>query len=273
MASGSRPVQSVERALAILETVAAAGEAGVTEIAGRVGLHVATTHNLLRTLAARHYLANHGGRYRLGPSMALLAARWNPTAAFAAEVQPTLRRIVEATGEAASCSVLTGTVLKLAAYEPGTHPLALRAPRWEWPNAVELATGRILVAREPEDRWELFVDLGGREAEPTWSRARWREEFRRIRVEGIAIRFRPGDNGNLAIACPVRMGEGAIMAAVGATAPHLRADAERMGALARCVYDEARELSRRLCHPGADLSTPPLPAIDWTKPTAPPPPL
>ena len=61
-------VQSVDRALTILEMLARSGEAGVTELARGLGVHKSTAFRLVATLE------NHGlveqtedrGKYRLG---------------------------------------------------------------------------------------------------------------------------------------------------------------------------------------------------------------
>ena len=61
-------VQSLDRALDILETLAASGELGVSEVAARTGLVVSTTHRLLAGLADRGYVGRNpaNGRYALG---------------------------------------------------------------------------------------------------------------------------------------------------------------------------------------------------------------
>ena len=61
-------VQSVERALDILEIVGNAGDPVRNgEIASLLGVSPATANNLIRTLYARGYLNQHrGGRYTLG---------------------------------------------------------------------------------------------------------------------------------------------------------------------------------------------------------------
>src|SRR5204862_8189272 len=52
-----RSVQSVDRALDLLEAlVAAEGEAAITALATRTGLHVSTVHRLLATLPRRRYV-------------------------------------------------------------------------------------------------------------------------------------------------------------------------------------------------------------------------
>src|SRR4051794_17511319 len=61
-------VQSLDRALDLLEALAAADELGVSEIAAKTGLVPSTAHRLLATLVARGYAAQspNSGRYLLG---------------------------------------------------------------------------------------------------------------------------------------------------------------------------------------------------------------
>ena len=62
------PVQSVDRAVAILEILARDGEAGVTEVAGELGVHKSTASRLLATLDRRELVAQDTsrGKFRLG---------------------------------------------------------------------------------------------------------------------------------------------------------------------------------------------------------------
>ena len=61
-------VESVDRALTILEHLARDGEAGVTEIAHELGVHKSTAFRLLATLESHRLVEQDGdrGRYRLG---------------------------------------------------------------------------------------------------------------------------------------------------------------------------------------------------------------
>src|SRR4051794_41511554 len=79
-AGASASVQSVDRALTILELLAREGEAGVTEIAGDLGVHKSTAFRLLATLESHRLVEQVGdrGRYRLGVRNLRLAGR--PTA-------------------------------------------------------------------------------------------------------------------------------------------------------------------------------------------------
>ena len=68
-------VQSVDRALLVLEILATLGQAGVTEIAAELGVHKSTVSRLIAVLESRGYVeqASERGKYRLGFSIARLA--------------------------------------------------------------------------------------------------------------------------------------------------------------------------------------------------------
>ncbi len=253
-----RSVQSVERALELLEAVAAAEEAGVTELARTVGLHVATAHNLLRTLAARHYLLNTGGRYRLGPAAALLAARWDPLQALPDRVQPALARVSQACGEAASATVLIGREARLIAFQPGTEPITIHFPQWVWPQALKLATGRLLVALGDERTWPEFV-AHSPDAQPGWAAEQWQVELRRLRELGYCALRTDRDGGQALIAVPLRTRGGAAVATIGVACPAFRADVERCRRMTAAVWSAAVSLTHELGgEPVGDLPDP-----DW----------
>ena len=72
-ATGS--VQSVDRAVTILELLARHGEMGVTEVAGELGVHKSTAFRLIATLEQRGLIeqTEERGKYRLGVGLLRLA--------------------------------------------------------------------------------------------------------------------------------------------------------------------------------------------------------
>ena len=78
MASGASGAQSVERALAVLRCLDAAGDdLGVSELAARAGLTVSTTHRLLQALRTDGIVDQdeRTHRYHLGPGLVALGRR------------------------------------------------------------------------------------------------------------------------------------------------------------------------------------------------------
>lgn len=239
-----RDVQSVRRALDILESVASGGELGVTDIARALSLHVATTHNILRTLSRYEYLENRGGRYRIGHAVARLLPLNTDLQGLPELLKPWMQRISRECGEAASSSVLSGHVLRILAFEPGTHPVTIHFPQWVWPQPLCLATGRLLVANRPEDEWPLYIADGAR-AEPKWTEYDWPEYLRGVRDVGFCVIRHGGDGGQLAMGFPIRSRAGVILLAIGASAPVFRATDALCARMFRTVRQAAYELSEQ----------------------------
>ena len=67
-ASNGAAVQSVDRAITVLEILARRGETGVTEIAVELGVHKSTAFRLVSVLESRGLVEQHAdrGKYRLG---------------------------------------------------------------------------------------------------------------------------------------------------------------------------------------------------------------
>jgi len=258
VAKGEGEVQSVVRALGLLEAIAAAGEMGVTELARAQGLHVATAHNLLRTLAGRHYLINRGGRYRLGPAVAMLGAGWEPLHALPDLVQPGLVQIAEGCGEAASATILVGREARLIGFQPGTEAITIHYPQWLWPEALKLATGRLLVALGDPNLWPEFVEHSPG-VRPGLDLAAWQRDLQRLRELGYCALTTNRDGGQTLIAAPLRGHGGRALAAVGAACPAFRATPERCRAMTEVVWRVAGELCAQL---GGELPAGP-PDVDW----------
>ena len=69
-------VQSVDRAISVLEILAQRGEAGVSEVAADIGVHKSTAFRLLAALEERELVeqTQERGKYRLGFGILRLAS-------------------------------------------------------------------------------------------------------------------------------------------------------------------------------------------------------
>jgi DNA-binding IclR family transcriptional regulator len=173
-------------------------------------------------------------------------------------VQPLLERISVETGEAASATVLIGYVARLVAFQAGTEAITIHFPQWVWPQALKLATGRLLVALGDEARWEEFVTRSP-DVRPGWGLEQWKKELKRLRDLGYCALRTDRDDGQTLIAFPLRTRGGQAVAAIGAACPSFRATPERTAKMTVSVHRAATELSRELGGEG-----PAMPAIDWT---------
>ena len=104
-------VQSLERALDLLEALAGADELGVSEIAAQTGLVPSTAHRLLGTLVARGYAAQSPatGRYLLGYKLLeLTSGVQDRLGRLRTAARPHLEAIQSETGETTNLVVLEG---------------------------------------------------------------------------------------------------------------------------------------------------------------------
>jgi len=103
----TRHVAAVERAVAVLDALAAAGELGTNEVARRTRLNASTASRQLATLVAAGLVAHvaETGRYRLGPRLVELGNAALAGLDVRAIARPHLRALAAATGETATLSV------------------------------------------------------------------------------------------------------------------------------------------------------------------------
>lgn len=252
-------VQSVQRALDLLEIVAQTGEIGVTELANEAGLVVSTTHSLVRTLARRHYLLGVNGRYRLGPAATVLSAGWDPMASLSAIVAPVLDDLSAGAGHASTATVVVGRDARIIGFAQAPGPVTATAGGKTWSDPLALATGRLLVAMAHEPEWEAIVDRSHQlnpnpGVQPGWSVRRWLNELRSIQRTGIAVKTSRDPRAAAGIAVPIWARGGAVIASIGCSAPTFLVGDLVNDATLDALWDAASALSAEL---GCD--EPPIP--------------
>lgn len=247
MAKKGNRIQCLDRALDVLETVAAEGECGLTELARRLKLHVATASNIAKTLALRRYLLNVNRRYRLGPAARTLAG--SQAGSVAALLAPFVREAALRSGESAIAAVAAGFEIEIAVSCPGSGETTAHFPSRTVAQPLDYATGRVLAAFGPERLWPEFIS---RHAGSARAAGEWLRELRGIKNSGLSIVRRPGRDAVSSVAGPVRCGGGEAIAAIGISCPNVRFNEEKLalmraetlracaGASACCGYSEAK---------------------------------
>lgn len=122
---GLARVQSIERAMDLLETMAdAGGELGLSELAQQSGLPLPTIHRLLRTMVHRGYARQlPSRRYALGPRLMFLGDVASQM--MRVWVRPHLSRLVEHTGETANMALLEGDEVVYVAQVPSRNSMRM----------------------------------------------------------------------------------------------------------------------------------------------------
>jgi len=145
------PVQVVDRALDVLEALAAAGgPVGVAELGERTGLPQGTVHRLLQSLQGRGYVRRDASRkYSVGTAAVRLADAAQRSLARTA--RPYLAELVAISGETANLAVLEGTDVVYVAQVSSPHTLRMFAEVGRHVPPHSTAVGKVLLAAMPRD--------------------------------------------------------------------------------------------------------------------------
>jgi len=242
-------VQSVERAVTILEILARTGEAGVTEMAAEIGVHKSTAFRLVSTLEQRGLVeqSEDRGKYRLGVGVLRLAGATTARLDVVQEARPICRKLSADTGETVNIAVLSDRSAFYLDQFAGAS--ALQPHNWVGQHIPLHATsnGKVLLSGLPDDEVAgLLSSLPAYTDRTITSRKRLRAELEEVRRTGFATAVDELEVGLAAIAAPVRNAHGDVIASLSLSGPTFRLDEARLLELKPLLIEAAAEVSHRL---------------------------
>ena len=248
-ADTSAGVQSVDRALSILEVLARVGEAGVTEIAGELDVHKSTAFRLVATLEQHRLVEQTGdrGKYRLGVGVLRLAGATTARLDLVQEARPICRQLAADTGETVNIAVLSESSALYLDQVAGSS--ALQSHNWVGQHIPLHATSNGKVLLSGLDQKGLDAILGKL---PTYTPAtitrtpKLRDELERVREQGYAVAVDELEEGLTAIAAPVRNAHGDVVASMSVSGPTFRLPDDRVEDVIRLLVEAVAEVSHRL---------------------------
>lgn len=242
-------VQSVDRALRILEILARSGESGVTEIASALDVHKSTAFRLVATLEQHRLVEQVEGRgkYRLGVGLLRLAGATSARLDVVQEARPLCKQLAAATGETVNLATLSGhSALYL---DQVAGPSALQPHNWVGQHIPLHATsnGKVLMAwLQPAELGELLGRMPAYTGTTITTKTRLKRELESVREQGYAVAVDELEVGLTAIAAPVRNAHGDVICSMSLSGPTFRLSSERVAEVAPLLVEAADELSHRL---------------------------
>ncbi|GAA3214750.1 IclR family transcriptional regulator [Nonomuraea helvata] len=241
--SNSTSVQSVDRAIAILEILARDGATRVTDLAVALDVHKSTAFRLLAALEHGGLVEQSGdrGRYRLGFGVVRLAGAATAQLDLSRESRPVCLRLAEEVGETVNIAVpQDGDAVNISQVR---GPAAISGHNWVGQRTPSHATssGKVLLAfgalRLP--------------AEPARYTPRTITSpdglgLEEIRERGWAATVEELEVGLNAVAAPIRGSDGSVVAAVSASGPSYRLTPDRLPEVGGLLVEAAREISQRI---------------------------
>lgn len=252
--ASANSVQSVDRAITVLEILAQRGEAGVTEVAAEIAVHKSTAFRLLAALEERGLVeqAADRGKYRLGFGILRLAGAVSARMDVTQQARPVCERLARELGETVNLAVAQAQYAVNVDQVRG--PSAVATYNWVGQLTPLHATssGKVLLAHFDADRRAEVVAAGLERFTPrtVTSLTALEQQLDEARRRGYAVAAEEYEVGLNAIAAPIRSQHGAVVAAVSASGPAYRFTEERMHELAGALMNGADEISYRLGHLG-----------------------
>jgi DNA-binding IclR family transcriptional regulator len=247
-------VQSVDRALDVLEALSATGELGVSEVAARTGLVVSTTHRLLAALANRGYVAQNpaNGRYLLGFKVLELTGGLEVlTSPLRAAARPHLERVQQATSETTNLVILDGDRVIYVDQVEGSHTVRMFTRVGRSALAHTTGSGKAILTYRPPDVIEKLYPRAREPFQRLTPRTlttldALRHDFARIRRRGYALDTEEHEEGVSCVATAVFDSTGFACAAISISGPTARMDGADTRELGRLLHSHAADISAAL---------------------------
>ena len=239
-------VQAVERALSLLEAIAAsATPKSVPELAELAGVNRATAWRLINTLAYFDLVERDGlaGRYTVGFGAMRLAAATN-SSSLVRRAKPVLKRTVAKTGGTAFLEVTTRGQL-----------IVLDECRSESPIQVDLggvnvplhcgSVGKLYLATLRDDELDAYLQQDLEPLTPfTCTNAEaLREQIRQARQTGVAYNYKEHHEEWCGITAAVRDRAGRDLAYVNVTLPTFLTTEDDLRSLTDTMTQAAKEIA------------------------------
>lgn len=246
----AEPIQSVDRALAILDFIAERGSATLNGLAEELDVSRPTAFRMLATLQGRHYITHSPAEhlYRLGPVFSSLSRRWVDTT-LAHEARALMAELSGLTRETINLAVIRNTTLYYELSMEATRALRVSSTEGSVAPYTSTALGKAVLSHIDQAAWrdrlgdEPYVPATSNSILTSEALAR---EIAITRERGYATDREESVLGVSCVAAAFLGPDGQPLGALSVEAPTSRTSAqiiERNGAL---IAEKARQLTMLL---------------------------
>jgi len=253
--NGAGGVQSVDRAITLLEILARRGEAGVSEVAAEIDVHKSTAFRLLGALESRGLVQQSvdRGKYRLGFGLVRLAGAVSGQLDVTHQGRPVYERLADELGETVNIAVLRQHYAVNVDQVHGASTVTVQ--NWVG-NLTPLhvtSSGRVLLAALDEPRRTALIEAAGLERftpNTVTSKSELGKILDEVREQGYSIVVEEYEVGLNAMAAPILGPGGQVLAAVSVSGPAFRFTPDVMQAAVPVLLRYAEQISQRLGYLG-----------------------
>jgi DNA-binding IclR family transcriptional regulator len=244
-------VQSVDRAITVLEVLARTGGSTVTEVAAELGVHKSTASRLLGALESRD-LVHHpsdGNPYQLGFGILRLAHAIPGRLSVVAEARDEVRGLARTHSETVNLAVAREGHAVNVDQEMGPSSVATH----DWIGSLTplhaTASGKVLLAGLPSDERAQVLGTQGLPAltaRTITSRKQLERQLIDVAAQGYATVCEEFEIGLNSVAVPVRDHLGTVIASISVSGPAFRFTEKTMSDLVEDLKGAGLRISRSM---------------------------
>ncbi|UWQ51781.1 IclR family transcriptional regulator (plasmid) [Leisingera caerulea] len=261
--SASQPptIQSLDRALDVLDALAGASGMTLTELSTALDQSAATMYRVLATLEARQIveMEPQAQTWHIGAMAFRLGSAFLRRSSVIERARPVMRELMEATGETSNLGIERGgDVMFVSQVETHESIRAFFPPGTTSPMHAS-GIGKALLSCFGEDQLTRF--LRGRTLEQFTDKTltsadTLREDLAQIRSRGWSFDDEEKAPGMRCVAAPVFGMQGEVLAGISVSGPAARMPDARINDIGALVRGAAEKLSYGLGAPAADQTPP-----------------
>lgn len=250
---GATGVQSVDRAVSVLEILAQRGEAGVSEVAADIGVHKSTAFRLLAALEERELVeqTQDRGKYRLGFGILRLASAVPGQLDVTHQARPICEQLAAQLGETVNIAVRRSHFV--VNIDQARGPSAVATHNWvgELTPLHATSSGKVLLAyMTPDERRDVLASSRLTRLTPhtITSQRELETQVDAAARDGYASSIEELEEGLNAVAVPVRDHTGRVIAALSVSGPVYRFTKDRLREVIPDLLAAAAAISHRMGH-------------------------
>jgi IclR family transcriptional regulator, pca regulon regulatory protein len=203
----------------------------LADIARSTGMNRATVRRLLLTLVREGYADKDDKLFYLKPKVLKLGYSAVSSMSMLDVIQPVMNELADKLQESVFAAVLAGEEVFYVARASADRLINVGITVGKRAPAFAVSTGRILLAAEPEEVRERYLDnvrLEKLTPNTVTSKVKLRALIEEARVSNYSIVDQEMEAGLGAISVPIRNGEGKVIAALNVCCPSSRSTIQDM---------------------------------------------
>jgi IclR family KDG regulon transcriptional repressor len=248
------PLSSVTNSLRLIKAFSEDEyEIGISDLAKRLGLAKSTVHRLASSLVGEGILEQNprDGKYHLGLALFELGTMVRRKMDFTVEARPFLRTLMEKTGETVHLAILDHDSILYVITHESKQALRMGSKVGTRVPVHSTAVGKVLLAFQPDEEIERIIALGLPQSTPYTivDPGVLQRELAAVRSRNYATDDEESEIGLRAIAAPIRVDGGNVVAAVSIAGPVHRMAKKVLLGWVRELVESAEAISQRLGWP------------------------